>query len=272
MSELHSGPKRRGERAVERGCGIDLVLQPVGLLALIVAHQQTTPRSTRSVSVPYRGPHIVLAVRRRPTGTASKATPRIACRSRHPSAVARRGARHWRGILRQAHHGAQPVEGLRHLIRLGRPPIAISPSPAVFSNESNSSSVISMASVIAAAEASITLRTSWCVFHLPNSSAACRSWPRSSATSETHSGIDAGHQPIGFLAFVIADQQPAGAAGDVDHVRASLVEDQSWPARDRSQRLGSAATRELRLLISGAMVPATSACCSPADPGANHSI
>src|ERR1019366_10460728 len=64
----------------------------------------------------------------------------------------------------RAHHGAQPVGGLRHLIHLGRPPIAISPSPAVFSNESNSSSVISMASVIAAAEASITLRTSWCVF------------------------------------------------------------------------------------------------------------
>jgi hypothetical protein len=188
MSELHSGPKRRGERAVERGCGIDLVLQPVGLLALIVAHQQTTPRSTRSVSVPYRGPHIVLAVRRRLTGTTSKATPRIACRSRHPTAVARRGVRHWRGILGQAPRGAQPLEGLRYLIHpIVRPSRFLRLHP-LFSNESNSSSVSSWASVIAAGEASRGLRSSWCVFHCSNSSAACRSWPRSSATSETTPG------------------------------------------------------------------------------------
>ena len=39
--------------------------------------------------------------------------------NRLPSpAIARRGARHWRGILGPAHHGAQPVEGLRHLIHV----------------------------------------------------------------------------------------------------------------------------------------------------------
>jgi hypothetical protein len=41
------------------------------------------------------------------------------------------------------------------------------------------------------------------VFHRPNSSAACRSWPRSSATSETTPGVDAGHQPVRVLALVV---------------------------------------------------------------------
>src|SRR5450759_3185134 len=91
------------------------------------------------------------------------------------------------GILGQAHHGAQPVEGLRHLIHR-RPPTAVSPSPALFSNESNSSSVSSRASVIAAGEASRDLRSSWCVFHCCSSATAWRSWPRSSATSETTRG------------------------------------------------------------------------------------
>jgi hypothetical protein len=40
-----------------------------------------------------------------------------------------------------------------------------------------------------------------------------------------HAGVDAGHQPIG-LALVVAAQHPAGAAGRIGHVRASLVEDQ----------------------------------------------
>ena len=61
---------------------------------------------------------------------------------------------------------------------------------------------------------------------------------------------------FGFLALVVAHQQLAGAVGDIGHVGAPLVEDQGWPARDRSQRLGSAATRELRLLISRTMVAA----------------
>ena len=39
-------------------------------------------------------------------------------RSRHPSAVACRGARHLLGILGHAHRAAEPVEGLRHLIHL----------------------------------------------------------------------------------------------------------------------------------------------------------
>src|ERR1035437_4070087 len=39
-------------------------------------------------------------------------------RSHHPPEAARRRPRHWRGMLRQAHHGAQPVEGLRHLVHL----------------------------------------------------------------------------------------------------------------------------------------------------------
>jgi hypothetical protein len=59
-----------------------------------------------------------------------------------------------------------------------------------------------------------------------NSSAACRSWPRSSATSQTHAVIDAGHQPGRVLPLVVAHQHPAGAAGQIGHVRTPLVQDQ----------------------------------------------
>jgi hypothetical protein len=41
-----------------------------------------------------------------------------------------------------------------------------------------------------------------------------------------HAGVDARHQPIGFLSFVVAHQQPAAAAGDIGHVGAPLLEDQ----------------------------------------------
>ena len=41
-----------------------------------------------------------------------------------------------------------------------------------------------------------------------------------------HAAVDAEHEPVGFLALVIAHQQPAGVAGQIGHVRAPLVEDQ----------------------------------------------
>jgi hypothetical protein len=153
-----------------------------------------------------------------------------ACHGAHPTPAdhaihprsPRRWPRHWRGILGQAHHGEQPVEGLRHLIHLTVRPRDFSISSAPFSNESNSSSVISIASVVAAGEASTTRRSSWCVFHRSNSSAARRSWPRSSATSETTQGSMRGHHPVGFLAFVAPAQRPIGTAGNGDHVGASL--------------------------------------------------
>jgi hypothetical protein len=105
-------------------------------------------------------------------------------RSRHLSSVARRRARLWREILEQAHHGEQPVEGLRHLIHLVvRAPRFLRLQPLIAS-ESNSSSVSSKASVTAAGgDASITRLSSWCVFRWPSFSAAWRSWPRSSAAS-----------------------------------------------------------------------------------------
>jgi hypothetical protein len=54
----------------------------------------------------------------------------------------------------RARHGAQPVEGLRHLIHLVvRAPRFLQLEP-LFSNESNSSSVSSRAGVTAAGEAS----------------------------------------------------------------------------------------------------------------------
>src|ERR1035437_1036610 len=62
-----------------------------------------------------------------------------------------------------------------------------------FSNESNPSSVNSRASVIAAGEASITLSSSWCVFHRSSSSAAWRSWRRS---SESKGGVKGGGSPL----------------------------------------------------------------------------
>jgi hypothetical protein len=39
---------------------------------------------------------------------------------------------------------------------------------------------------------------------------------------ETHPGVDAGHQPIGFLSPVVAHQQPASATGRIGHVCAPL--------------------------------------------------
>jgi hypothetical protein len=41
-----------------------------------------------------------------------------------------------------------------------------------------------------------------------------------------HAGGATGHQDVGFLPPVVAHQQPAGAAGQIGHVGASLVEDQ----------------------------------------------
>ena len=40
-----------------------------------------------------------------------------------------------------------------------------------------------------------------------------------------HARVGAGHQPTGFLSFVVAHQHPAGAAGGGGYVRAPLVKD-----------------------------------------------
>jgi hypothetical protein len=76
-----------------------------------------------------------------------------------------------------------------------------------------------------------------------------------------HAGVDADHQPSGFPAFLAAHQQPAGAAGHIGHVGPRWSRIRSRPARRRSQRFWSAATRELRLEISSAMV-APASCSS----------
>ena len=77
-----------------------------------------------------------------------------------------------------------------------------------------SSSVSSRASVTAAGgDAARGLRSSTPVFHRPNSSAACRSWPAQFGDQRDHAGVDAGHQPIGFLALVAACQQPPAPPG-----------------------------------------------------------
>jgi hypothetical protein len=47
-----------------------------------------------------------------------------------------------------------------------------------------------------------------------------------------HPGVDAGHQPIGFLALVVARQQPAGAAGD------SAMSASADPRSGRGRRAG----------------------------------
>ena len=41
-----------------------------------------------------------------------------------------------------------------------------------------------------------------------------------------HAGVDACHQPVGFLALEVAAQQPAGTPRDIGHFRAPLVKDQ----------------------------------------------
>jgi hypothetical protein len=80
------------------------------------------------------------------------------------------------------------------------------------------------ASVIAAGDASITLRTSMCVFHRPNFSAPWRSWPRSSATSKTTAG-SMGSPADRLVALVVPGEQASGAPA-YRPCRASLVKHQ----------------------------------------------
>jgi hypothetical protein len=73
------------------------------------------------------------------------------------------------------------------------------------------------------------------------------SWPRSFGDQRDHSGVDARHQPIGFLSLVVAHRQPAGATGDTGHFCAPLIEDQvkagaqATPARLERRDAGIAA-------------------------------
>jgi hypothetical protein len=82
-----------------------------------------------------------------------------------------------------------------------------------------------MASAIAAGLAARGLRSSTCAFHWPNSSAARPLAGAQFGNQRDHAGIDAGHQPVGLPTLVVPADQPAGVAGDIDHVRAPLLED-----------------------------------------------
>src|ERR1019366_6150105 len=66
---------------------------------------------------------------------------------------------------------------------------------------------------------------------------------------ETTPGIDARHQPIGLLALVVAHQQFAGAAGDIGHLCAPLIQDQVEAGTQPIPAFCSATTWALRLLI-----------------------
>ena len=60
-------------------------------------------------------------------------------------------------------------------------------------------------------------------------SASCsslKSQKISGTTSETTPWADAGHEPVRVLPLVVAHEQPAGAAGQIGHVRTALIEDQ----------------------------------------------
>jgi hypothetical protein len=155
-----------------------------------------------------------------------------------------RGARHGRGVLGQAHHGAQPVEGLRHLLHLVVRTPAISPSPAPFSNESNSSSVSSRTSVMAAGSSTGPIPR-----RLPPVAAEF-------GDQRDHAGGDAGHQPIGSFPCRRAPAKLLAPPGKSAMSAPRWSGIRSRPARGRSQRFCSAATRELRRLISRAIVPA----------------
>ena len=74
-----------------------------------------------------------------------------------------------------------------------------------------------------------------------------------------YTGIDLVHRRVPFLPLVAAYQQPTGAAGQIGHVRAPLGRGSDPGRRSRSQRLWSAATREMRELISRAMAAGESA-------------
>ena len=80
--------------------------------------------------------------------------------------------------------------------------------------------------MIAAGEVSRGSCSSARVFHWSSSSAVWRSRPAEFRDPRDHAGVDAEYQSIGFLAFIVATQQPAGAAGDIGHVHAPLIQDQ----------------------------------------------
>jgi hypothetical protein len=80
--------------------------------------------------------------------------------------------------------------------------------------------------LIAGGGASITLRSSWCVFLWPNSRPPGARGRAQFRDQRDHHGADAGHQPVGFLALVAARQQSARSAGQIGHVRAPLIDDQ----------------------------------------------
>src|ERR1035437_5151365 len=77
-----------------------------------------------------------------------------------------------------------------------------------------------------------------------------------------HAGVDADHQPLGFLALVAAPSNPLAPPGRSAMSAPRCRRISSRPARRRSQRFWSAATRQLRLLISRSIVAAERVSCS----------
>ena len=74
-------------------------------------------------------------------------------------------------------------------------------------------------------------------------------------------GVGTGHQPVGFLSPAIAHQHPAGADGQLDQLRTTLLEDQI-EAGAQAVTTAFRAPRVLQIEISRAMVAAKSASCS----------
>ena len=83
-----------------------------------------------------------------------------------------------------------------------------------------------------------------------------------SGEQRDHAGVDAGHQPIGFLPLVVAAEDPLAPAGSSAIVRPPLIEDQVEAGAPAVPALWGAATRQLRLLISRAIVAAERVSCS----------
>jgi hypothetical protein len=83
-----------------------------------------------------------------------------------------------------------------------------------------------VSSGIAVGEASITLRSSTTVLPLLQFLGELPLVAAQFGERRNRVGVDAGQQPIGFLALIVRAEQTARAAGQIGHVRAPLVEDQ----------------------------------------------
>jgi hypothetical protein len=103
-------------------------------------------------------------------------------------------------------------------------------------------------------QASRGLRSSPPVFPWPSSSAACRSRPRGSATSETTTGSRRVTSPSAPCPCSPGTSNPLAPPGRSAISAPRGFRIRSRPARSRSQRFWRVATRALRMLTSSAMV------------------